>query len=90
MKHQKISKKAVDQAVSRFIDHRLWYRVLQAYTVQATWTTAELRDYLGLKDAKNILACAQTTLQNLGYSMLPVEKNTKRSKYYLRKLTQIK
>ena len=90
MKHQKITKKAVDEAVAKFIDHRLWYKVLQAYTVQPTWTTAELRDYLGLKDAKNILACAQTTLQNLGYSMLPVEKNRKGSKYYLRKLTQVK
>ena len=84
-RNRKLSQKHVDEAIHEFLNHRLWLKVLNAYTVQSTWTIKELHEHLGIPQHKNIIAYTHKTLEKLGYALMPVEKNTKRSKYYLKK-----
>ena len=86
MKYEKIHLNEVRQAVTKFTNHRLWYKILLAYRLKPTWTTAELRNHLKVPHTKNILASSEGTLRKLGYVMMPVNKNTKGSKYYLKRL----
>ena len=88
MQHKTISINDLRKAVSEFTRHRTWYKILVAYKLRPLWTTAELRNHLKLPHTKNILATSEGTLRKLGYVMVPVNKNTKGSKYYLKKIKQ--
>lgn len=76
------------RTVSKFVNHRLWYRILLAYKLRPLWTIAELTSHIGVSHTQNILATSQGTLHKLGYKMLPVNKGTRGSKYYLKKLEE--
>ncbi len=88
-KNIKLSQEHLDEAINEFLDHRLWLKVLNAYTVQSTWTIKELQEHLKVPKHKNIIAYTHKTLSKLGYALMPVDKNTKRSKYYLKKYNNV-